>query len=53
MLQAVGAAGEEEEHVKEDCPEFVPIVMKQREEKKKSGLDTKNPVTIITGYLGN
>ncbi|KAL2781406.1 COBW domain-containing protein 2 isoform 2, partial [Daubentonia madagascariensis] len=52
MLQAVGAVDEEEEHAEEDCPELVPIEMKQREEEEKSGLGAKIPVTVITGYLG-
>uniref|UniRef100_A0A2K6EIY5 CobW/HypB/UreG nucleotide-binding domain-containing protein n=1 Tax=Propithecus coquereli TaxID=379532 RepID=A0A2K6EIY5_PROCO len=38
--------------MKVDCPEFVPIAAKQREEKKKSRLDTKIPVTVITESLG-
>uniref|UniRef100_A0A3Q2GZV7 Zn regulated GTPase metalloprotein activator 1 n=1 Tax=Equus caballus TaxID=9796 RepID=A0A3Q2GZV7_HORSE len=52
MLQAVGAAEEEEEQTEEDCPELVPIETKPREEEEKSGLGAKIPVTIITGYLG-
>lgn len=41
---------EEEEQTEEDCPELIPIEMREGEEEEKSGPGTKILVTIITRY---